>query len=243
MVCIGGNSLKAMLLRVGIDKGTDGALGPVFEDGSFEYIPISENPKWKTTSTKTYRNTIGRTGKSLSCYLPEPTWNRLLHYDPEFQTYTYGDATPKREYLLRLQPDDLLVFYAGLAPFGTDRRRTGLYIIGYFFIEEIVDFDKLLPKEEQYYRRHYGRNAHLKASQTAKLVIAAGKPHTSALLRHAIPISETRPDKRGRPNMVVSRRMESLLGIRGSIQRSLPPRFITGKTHVENLRRLILFEG
>lgn len=235
--------MKAMLLRVGIDKGTDGALGPIFENGSFEYIPISEDPKWKTTSTKTYGNTMGRTGRPFSCYLPDSIWTRLLHYDPEFETFTYGDATPKREYLLRLRPDDLLVFYAGLAPFNTDRQRTGLYIIGCFFIKEIVNFDKLLPKEVKRYRQLYGRNAHLKANRTDRLVIAAGNPHTSVLLDHAILISEMRPDKRGRPNMVVSRRMESLLGIRGSIQRSLPPRFITGKTHTDNLRKLILFEG
>ncbi len=232
-----------MLLRVGIDKGTDGALGPLFEDGSFEYIAISEDPMWKTTSTKTYSNTMGRTGRPLSCYLPDSIWTRLLHYDPEFETLTYGDDTPKREYLLKLQPDDLLVFYAGLAPFNTDRQRTGLYIIGYFTIKEIVDFDRLLPEEIRQYQLLYGRNAHLKANRTEGLVIAAGQPNTSALLNHAILISETIPDKRGRPNMVVSQRMESLLGVHGSIQRSLPPRFIIGKKHTDSLRRLILSEG
>ena len=34
--------MKAMFLRIGIDKGTDGTLAPIFEDGSFEFIPISE---------------------------------------------------------------------------------------------------------------------------------------------------------------------------------------------------------
>ena len=234
--------MKAMLLRVGIDKGTDGALAPIFEDGSFEYIPISEDPEWKTTSTKTYSNTIGRTGKPISWYLPESIKNRLLHYDPEFETFTYGDATPKRGYLLKLQPEDLLVFYAGLTPFMNDRQQSGLYIIGHFFIKEIVDFDKLQPREAKVCRRVYGRNAHLKANRTDELVIAVGQPKASGLLEHAILISETRPDKRGRPNMVVSQRMESLLGISGSIQRSLPPRFITGKTHTENIRKLIHFE-
>jgi len=32
--------MKAMLLRVGIDKGTDGILAPIFNDRTFEYIPI-----------------------------------------------------------------------------------------------------------------------------------------------------------------------------------------------------------
>lgn len=35
--------MKAMLLRVGIDKGCGGVLAPIFEDGSFEYIPIPES--------------------------------------------------------------------------------------------------------------------------------------------------------------------------------------------------------
>lgn len=232
-----------MLLRVAIDKGTDGALGPIFEDRSFEYIPISEDPKWKTTSTKTYSNTIGRTGKPMSWYLPESIRNRLLHYDPEFTTFTYGDATPKRGYLLRLQPDDLLVFYAGLSPFMNDRQQSGLYIIGYFFIKEIVDFDKLLPKEAEKRSRVYRRNAHLMANRTDRLVIAAGQPEASWLLDRAILISESRPDKKGRPNLVVSRRMESMLGIRGSIQRSIPPRFISGEAQIGNLRRLLVLEG
>ena len=31
-----------MLLRVGIDKSSDGVLSPIFSDGTFEYIPLSE---------------------------------------------------------------------------------------------------------------------------------------------------------------------------------------------------------
>jgi hypothetical protein len=32
---------KALLLRVGIDRGTGGALGPVFPGGTFEYVSLS----------------------------------------------------------------------------------------------------------------------------------------------------------------------------------------------------------
>lgn len=40
--------MKAMLLRVGIDTGYGGTLGPIFEDGSFEFVPIPElaTDKW-----------------------------------------------------------------------------------------------------------------------------------------------------------------------------------------------------
>lgn len=61
--------MKALLLRIGIDKGTDGALGPIFEDKSFEYIPISE--RHQSTEERTYRNTLGRKGQPLSTYLPK----------------------------------------------------------------------------------------------------------------------------------------------------------------------------
>ena len=47
--------MKALLLRVGIDKGTDGALAPIFKDGSFEYIPISEGDP-ESKEDRTYRN-------------------------------------------------------------------------------------------------------------------------------------------------------------------------------------------
>ena len=62
--------MNAMLLRVGIDKGTDGTLGPIFEDGSFEYIPISEGDS-KSKEERTYENTLGRSGRPLTTYLPK----------------------------------------------------------------------------------------------------------------------------------------------------------------------------
>lgn len=105
--------MKAMLLRVGIDKGTDGALAPIFADGSFEYIPISEGDS-RSKEDRTYRNTIGRAGKPFSVYLPAKIGGRKIHFDPEFKTFTYGDPTIKRNYLRKLEPGDLLVFYAGL---------------------------------------------------------------------------------------------------------------------------------
>lgn len=73
-------NMKALLLRIGIDTGTDGTLAPIFDDGSFEYIPISE--RWPSKEIRTYGNTIGRIGKPLSTYLPKSIANRLMHFDP-----------------------------------------------------------------------------------------------------------------------------------------------------------------
>lgn len=60
--------LKGMLLRVGIDEGTDGCLAPIFEDHSFEYIPLSETEA-HTEGNRTYRDYIGKKGESLATYL------------------------------------------------------------------------------------------------------------------------------------------------------------------------------
>jgi hypothetical protein len=97
--------MKALLLRIGIDKGTDGALAPIFEDGSFEYIPISEGDP-ETIEHRTYDNTIGRSGKHLSYYLPSIIKNRKLHLDPEFDTFTYGYAI-KEKLFIKIKPRGL----------------------------------------------------------------------------------------------------------------------------------------
>ncbi len=59
------------------------------------------------------------------------------HYDPEFETFTYGDPTKyKRGQLLRLMREDVLVFSAGLRP-PDQRNGSRLYLIGYFTVESV----------------------------------------------------------------------------------------------------------
>lgn len=231
--------MKAMLLRIGIDKGTDGTLGPIFEDSSFEYIPISEGDS-KSKEDRTYNNTIGRSGKPLSTYLPKGIENRTIHFDPEFETFTYGDPTSKRKYLLKLGKDDLLVFYAGLTPFKNNKHKEALYFIGYFTIEKVIDFNQLTKNEITKCYQFYPNNAHLKRSyDTEDLVIVVGHKDNSKLLDKAILISKTKYDKNGKSYQAVSEEMEISLGISGSIQRSIPPRFIRNRNNINNLKHIL----
>ena len=231
--------MKAMLLRIGIDKGTDGALGPIFEGGSFEYIPISEGDP-KSKEDRTYKNNIGRSGTPLSTYLPKAIENRTMHFDPEFETFTYGDPTSKRKYLLKLGKEDLLVFYAGLTPFKNKKHKEALYVVGYFTIESVINFNQLTKQKIEKYYRLYPNNAHLKRSyDTEDLVIVVGRKDKSKLLDRAILISQTKYDKNGKPYQAVSDKMEKLLGISGSIQRSIPPRFITNENNINNLKHIL----
>ena len=230
--------MKALLLRIGIDKGTDRALGPIFEDGSFEYIPISE--RHQSTEERTYRSTFGRKGQPLSTYLPKRIGNRIIHFDPEFEGCTYGDLTSKRIYLLKLQKEDLLVFYAGLTPFRNDNYKEALYAIGYFTIEKRIDFNRLSGPEIENCYRLYSNNAHLKrVDYSEKLVIFVGDKNRSKLLDKAYLISQTKYDRSGRPYQAASKEMEASLGISGFIQRSIPPRFVRKKQNLDNLKRIL----
>src|SRR5580765_4135517 len=107
--------MQVVLLRVGIDSGRGGMQGPLFDDGSFEFIPIDGR---RGDSLKTYGNTKGVHGRALIEYFParlkEKLRNQSMHFDPEFRTFTYGDPTLPKRGLRRLSPGSLLVFYAGL---------------------------------------------------------------------------------------------------------------------------------
>src|SRR3989338_1352744 len=200
--------MKAMLLRVGIDKGTDGTLAPIFEDGSFEFIPISESVE-NSGESRTYGNTKVRSGKLLSEYVPKSICNYTMHFDPEFDTFTYGDPTLKRIFLLKLRKGDLLVFYAGLAPYKNNVYQIALYIIGYFLVDKVIDFNILSKEEIKEYFKVYSNNAHVKrGDDTEDLVIVVGNQNHSRLLKKAILISKTMPDKKDRPYQAVSNDME-----------------------------------
>jgi hypothetical protein len=231
--------MKAMLLRVGIDKSSDGVLAPIFPDRSFEYIPLSEKDE-KSTENRTYHDLTGTRGKVLSSYLPSRVAQRKVHLDPEFTTFTYGDVGRKASYLLKLDPGDLLVFYMGLTPLKAGGYPEALYITGYFTVKEVLDFKNIPLSQVKEIQEKYPHNSHLKRRSDEKsMVLVVGDPEKSKLLDKAILISAKKLNKLGRAYHAVSPPLEKLLGIKGSIQRSIPPRFIEDPDKVDNLRELL----
>lgn len=226
------------MLRIAIDSTSGGALGPIFEDGSFEYIPIPEG--FDSKETRTYRKTIGRCGEPLSTFLPRFIADSAIHYDPEFETCTYGDPTTKRGRLLRLEQGDLLLFYAGLSPYKNNKFEKALYIIGFFVVEKVLDFNKIPCDDWEAYYNLYSNNAHIKREEDpVDLVIVIGNKNQSKLLDKAIRISQKRLNKEGRAYHAVSDEMEKLLGISGSIQRSSTPRVIEDENYIKNIKQLL----
>jgi hypothetical protein len=237
--------VKMALLRVGLDSAAGGGQGPLFADGSFEFVPI---PDTQGVGVKTYGNTLGIKGEPLVSYFPErrrqAMSNQAMHFDPEFETFTYGDPTSPKAGLRRLAKGDMLVFYAGLA--GWDHEcPPGLYVVGYFVVEW-AGLATDLPENEV--RRRCGQNFHVLhdevfQAQRERLVLVKGG-RGSRLLRRAHLISTTAINRTGRPLKVLSSEAQKTFGDfdgRISIERSptrwVNPKFVPGaKTFIEALQ-------
>lgn len=221
------NTSQILLLRVGMDLGF-GGLGPLFPDGTFEFVPIPDDPSQTSDRTLYYRDIPARSGGSIARFVPARHRHSPAHYDPEFETFTYGDPTKnKRRQILRLGSGDLLVFYAGLRP-PEQTQGSKLYIIGYFIIRRIHVITSLSPWPPLAHERLWS-NAHLRRNEGDEdLVVVEGDPARSRLLTHAVPLSDGRQD--------ILPEMTELLGLSGSVKRAGAGRWIPGD-HVEKVAR------
>lgn len=224
--------MKALLLRVGIDKAY-GALSPVFEDLTYKYIPIYyrdikelEQGEWRT-----YHD-LG-----LSSYLPEKIYKNRVHLDPEFESFTYGDPGKlKRASLLKLSKGDILVFYIG-GRFTKQINNIGCFMIGYFIIDKIVDWNQLPKTKHETVKSEFAKNAHIISSKSkVNLVLVKGSKQ-SKQLKHCIPITSI--NKRSKnPPYITSSNIQKILGIRSFIIRSVPI-WIQDEKYLKSLKRLL----
>jgi hypothetical protein len=225
--------MEIVLLRVGIDTGCGGIYGPLFRDGSFEFIPIPENHRFADGETRTYGNTSGRYGRKLIVYFPDRHKGKMearpIHNDPEFDTFTYGDPTSLKARLQHLERGDILAFYAGLKGWGFESE-DALYLIGYFVVQKAGQANRFSATE---LRTLFGRNAHVRNRNRFKadkddLVLVKGDDEASCLFKKAVKISSEGRDCSGRRLKVIASEMQRIFGDfdgRKSIQRS-PPRWV-----------------
>jgi len=226
---IGTDQMNVVLLRIGIDTGSGGIHGPLFADGTFEYIPI---PDGQDADERTYGNTVGRRGRGLVEYFPKPRRARMadqpMHVDPEFETFTYGDPTSPKAGLRHLRRGDLLAFYCGLqgCGFASD---PALYLIGFFEVERAGRATEFTNTELKHL---FSRNFHVRHSrvferQQESLVLVKGTAN-SRLLHKAVQISVYGRNRAGKLLKVLSPEMRRIFGDfdgKVSIQRS-PPRWV-----------------
>ena len=205
--------MKVAMVRIGIDTGSGGIHGPLFQDGSFEYIPIPDD---FGIDQRTYGNTIGRYGRRLIDYFPKSRQakmiNQSIHFDPEFATFTYGDPTRPKAGLRHLQQGDMLIFYCGLEGWNF-KSEPALYLMGYF---EILAAGKANDFTRSKLQNLVGENFHVQhqnvyLEQKDNLVLVKGSSN-SRLLNRAVLLSEIGQDRSGRPLKVITPEMQKIFG-------------------------------
>jgi len=183
--------MRAIAINVGANTNEPGFRGPLFPDGSFEYIPI---PEAKPTSERvpTYADLDLETDVSSVA-------DRPVHFDPEFpevggRRYTYGDEHGvKAGPLSDLSAGDYLFFYATLSTTGDAPdwapTRWGAHVIGHFRLaRDPVTGEAYhdLPPDE---RAVFDSNAHVKRADFDARVLILGDPDGSRLYDTVVPLS------------------------------------------------------
>jgi len=168
-----------VLINVGSNSSSPNGRGRIFEDLTFEYLPIPESGETRE-KVPTYRE-LGFS------YLKFP--DLPVHVDPEFETFTYGHV--RRGFgdlrsLIKLEKKDVLFFYATLHN-GED---WSIYIIGYFTNLKVYDCRGLSRKKILGLKfTGLANNAHLKrVDPSVALLVKGGKG--SKLLKRGFPLTE-----------------------------------------------------
>ncbi len=171
---------EIIIINVGANKNHSGLISPLYEDGSFLFMPIPEEGKEPDAkkdlfpgcpTLPTYRDFIK--DQKVWQYISDRYLEKRVHNDPEFGTFTYGDnpetiAIAKAANLkkhLRQDEGDLLFFFAGLTLVRNSKKTDDyhFYFVGFFEICNILKHVTQKLTEEEL--KIFGQNAHVKRGQ------------------------------------------------------------------------------
>lgn len=185
--------MRGVAINIGANTNEPGFRGPIYPDGSFEYIPIPES---KATAEQV--PTYGDLAPHLDTPIPDDLADTSVHLDPEFaeypqcERYTYGDEHgTKAGPLSELSEGDFLLLYATLTVAGNAEwlpPTWGAFIIGEF----VLAADPLTPRAETPPRdelRYFENNAHRKRDPLDARVLLRGDHERSRLYDRAVPLS------------------------------------------------------
>lgn len=134
-------------LHVGANIDENDGLSPLFEDGTFEYIPGCLPKGWNSAQSHNHRHysLLGAQNTNLkgmhhSSFVNEDT----AFLNPEFYSFTYAEIDKKRLPILKkATAGDLLVFVSTLQKYKSNpdeftlTGKPALYVIGYFKIQNV----------------------------------------------------------------------------------------------------------
>ncbi len=157
--------MRIYLANVGANTSAEhsGLISPLFDDGTFEFLPIPEGDRNldRYANTVHYRDLRSRSepNRDLLRYVPERLWNAACHNDPEFETLTYGDTGKGRAANLNhMKIGDVLLFLARLVPRAAGKE-SGFYLVGGISVDSVAG-NVTQPLTGQAAQR-FARNAHV----------------------------------------------------------------------------------
>lgn len=171
--------------------------GPIYADGSFEFVPITERDD--TVAYPTYSDL------EIEASIVQAHLDDVAHFDPEFpelppgENYTYGDPGDfKRNSLSKLSQGDYVFFY-GTLDYSEDRpperywinEDWGGYIFGHFrlAVDPIVGYEAYESAPEDI-KSALENNAHLRRETVDEdVVFIIGDPDRSTLYDTPVPLS------------------------------------------------------
>ena len=156
---------RIFIINVGANT-TSPLQSPVFDDGRFEFVPISEDAAPKDS------NKILSFADLRQFNYPDQPFLALypkasvspgdkVHNDPEFLTFTYGDYTNKKSNLQDIRKGDYLFFLARLVPFSDTQlhyKQPFFALVGYLEIDEVLND----PNSPLFTSPAFVRNAHVR---------------------------------------------------------------------------------
>ncbi|MBI4305894.1 MAG: hypothetical protein HY678_06200 [Chloroflexi bacterium] len=190
-------SLRVWLANVGANSSHAYA-SPLFDDGTFELLPIVETPAEAGPHSVRFGDltSFNSPQSNLSRWVPDRLHRAAAHFDPEFETFTYGDncsTAPRAAALKKVTPGDLIFFVARLSRWQTGRftGEASFCLVGFLEVESVMADVRALPAADALLR--YRANAHIRRAMNDRACwngfwVFAGTKR-SRRLKHAVPVN------------------------------------------------------
>jgi len=185
-------SLKAILIRVGIDR-TDGQwnapYNPVTND--FVYVPIPQMKKPNAVGLeKHYKDLIVpdlarfSVENKVTIALPDHLLDKRMHLDPDFNHLSYGDTKNRGRKLLSFKEDDILIFYSSYKSI-YESKQLIYALMGMLVVKTVERVGEITGT--------FDENAHTRNLVRIDTdIVVKGKPNVSGRFDKCIPICEFR---------------------------------------------------
>ena len=183
--------MRIYLVNVGANASHGRLFSPLFDDCTFEFLPIPEGGPDPDKSRRPVRyrdlRSYNKPDEDLLCFVPEGMKDKVCHNDPDLKEFTYGDnpGRGRSGALTDLRKGDVLLFLARLERCISGRRtgEAGFYLVGGLWVDHA---DVVTPRSKE--RKRFADNAHTRRGDPQFFGVAGSD--RSRRFGHAVPITK-----------------------------------------------------